>query len=75
MTAVTIIMTSHDLTAVFSEVKTIACLNRTLHYHGRDKLSADAIGRTYQCPVDIITHGDVPHRVASPSPERRVDDA
>lgn len=60
---VTIIMTSHDLTAVFSEVKTIACLNRTLHYHGRDKLSADAIGRTYQCPVDIISHGDVPHRV------------
>lgn len=60
---VTIIMTSHDLTAVFSEVKTIACLNRTLHYHGRDKLSADAIGKTYQCPVDLITHGDVPHRV------------
>ncbi len=60
---VTIIMTSHDLTAVFSEVKTIACLNRTLHYHGRDKLSAEAIGKTYQCPVDIITHGYVPHRV------------
>lgn len=60
---VTIIMTSHDLTAVFSEVKTIACLNRTLHYHGRDKLSAESIGKTYQCPVDIITHGDVPHRV------------
>lgn len=60
---VTIIMTSHDLTAVFSEVKTIACLNRTLHHHGRDKLSADAIGKTYQCPVDLITHGDVPHRV------------
>jgi len=60
---VTIVMTSHDLTAVFSEVKTIACLNRTLHYHGRDKLSAESIGRTYQCPVDIITHGDVPHRV------------
>lgn len=60
---VTIIMTSHDLTAVFSEVKTIACLNRTLHYHGREKLSAESIGRTYQCPVDIITHGDVPHRV------------
>lgn len=60
---VTIIMTSHDLTAVFSEVKTIACLNRTLHYHGREKLSAESIGRTYQCPVDIITHGEVPHRV------------
>jgi len=60
---VTIVMTSHDLTAVFSEVKTIACLNRTLHYHGRDKLSAESIGKTYQCPVDIITHGDVPHRV------------
>lgn len=60
---VTIIMTSHDLTAVFSEVKTIACLNRTLHYHGKDKLTAESIGKTYQCPVDIITHGEVPHRV------------
>ncbi len=60
---VTIVMTSHDLTAVFSEVKTIACLNRTIHCHGREKLSAEAISRTYQCPVDLITHGDVPHRV------------
>lgn len=60
---VTIVMTSHDLTAVFSSVKTIACLNRTLHYHGKDKLSAESIGRTYQCPVDIIAHGNVPHRV------------
>lgn len=60
---VTIVMTSHDLTAVFTEVKTIACLNRTLHYHGRDKLTAESIGKTYQCPVDIIAHGSVPHRV------------
>lgn len=62
---VTIVMTSHDLTVVFSEVKTIACLNRTLHYHGRDMLTAEAVRTTYQCPVDIITHGDVPHRVLS----------
>jgi zinc transport system ATP-binding protein len=62
---VTIVMTSHDLTVVFSEVKTIACLSGTLHYHGRDRISAEAVRTTYQCPVDIITHGDVPHRVLS----------
>lgn len=60
---VTIVMTSHDLTAVFSAVKSIACLNRTLHHHGVEKLTTEAIRETYRCPVDLITHGEVPHRV------------
>lgn len=59
-----IIIVSHDIGAVFSNVKNVACLmNGTLHYHGGTEMSQDLLDGIYQCPVDIITHGDVPHRV------------
>ncbi|HQH79682.1 MAG TPA: metal ABC transporter ATP-binding protein [Synergistaceae bacterium] len=58
----TIVMTSHDLTAVLSEVKTVACLNRTLHCHDRETLTAESIGTMYRCPVDMIARKGVPRR-------------
>lgn len=64
LNGVTIIMVTHDTSAISSEVKSIACLNRTLIYHGEPELSADTLGALYNCPVDLIAHG-VPHRVLS----------
>lgn len=58
----TIIMVSHDLTAVSRYVKKIACLNRKLYYHGSKELSTDDLESAYGCPVDMIAHG-MPHRV------------
>lgn len=58
----TIIMVSHDLEFVCSYVNSIACLNKTLHYHGKPSLESDLVEHIYGCPVDLIAHG-VPHRV------------
>ncbi|WP_440951444.1 metal ABC transporter ATP-binding protein [Methanococcoides sp. FTZ1] len=59
---VTIIMISHDLSAVSVLVDKIACLNGKLHYHGSKELVPEDIEKSYGCPVDLIAHG-VPHRV------------
>lgn len=58
----TIILVTHDMMAVSSEVKKIACLNRKLVYHGETMLNADIVNELYGCPVELIAHG-VPHRV------------
>lgn len=58
----TILMISHDIGAVSSHAKTIACLNRKLFYHCDKYLTPDMLAQTYQCPIDLIAHG-VPHRV------------
>lgn len=77
---VTILLVSHDMSAVSSYVKTIGCLNRHLFYHGGDQITPEMLELAYQCPIDLIAHG-VPHRVlldhqlahvpADPQPEVR----
>ncbi len=59
---VTILMVSHDLNVISSYVKTIGCLNRTLHYHGEKEITNEMLKSGYNCPVDLIAHG-LPHRV------------
>ncbi|MFO7810485.1 MAG: ABC transporter ATP-binding protein [Candidatus Delongbacteria bacterium] len=57
-----IIMVSHDTGVISSYVKNIACVNGTLHYHSGSNISADMLDK-YSCPVELIAHGPVPHRV------------
>lgn len=59
---VTIIMVSHDISAVSAHVKKIACVSRRLYYHDSKELLAEDIEEAYHCPVEMIAHG-VPHRV------------
>ena len=58
----TILIASHDIGAISSHVRTVACLNRKLFYHGEDQLTQEMLELAYQCPIDLIAHG-VPHRV------------
>ncbi|KQC15684.1 MAG: ABC transporter ATP-binding protein [Methanothrix sp.] len=58
----TIIMVSHDISAVSTYVKKIACVSRKLYYHGSKELTAEEIEEAYHCPVEMIAHG-IPHRV------------
>jgi zinc transport system ATP-binding protein len=58
----TIIMVSHDISAVSVYVEKIACLNHKLFYHDSNEIDAEDLEATYQCPVELIAHG-VPHRV------------
>ncbi len=60
--SITIIIVTHDTMAVSSYLKSIACINQTLYYHGDPNLSSELIMRVYGCPVELIAHG-VPHRV------------
>ncbi|WP_353852664.1 ABC transporter ATP-binding protein [Dehalobacter restrictus] len=58
----TIILVTHDLLAISSQVHRLACLNGRLVYHGEPELSGEIVNNLYGCPVDLIAHG-VPHRV------------
>lgn len=58
----TIVLVTHDLMAISSEVHKIACLNTHLIYHGEPELNENVLQQLYGCPVDLIAHG-VPHRV------------
>ena len=57
-----IIMVSHDVGTITSYVKTIACVNQKLHYHRSNKISPEQL-TAYDCPIQIITHGKIPHTV------------
>lgn len=63
----TILMVSHDISALASGVKSVACVNRTLHFHDAPEITGDMYQMSYAgeecCPVELITHGHVPHRV------------
>ncbi|MDK2893058.1 metal ABC transporter ATP-binding protein [Methanohalophilus sp.] len=59
---VTIIMVSHDLTAISNYVDKIACLNQTLFFHGSKEIPESDLKQAYCCPVELIAHG-IPHRV------------
>ena len=58
-----IVLVSHDVTAVSIYVDELACLNQKLVYHGPKEISAEVLEGTYQCPVHLIAHGTIPHRV------------
>ncbi len=60
--SITIILVSHDIGAVSSYVKKIACLNKSLIFHDSKEITKEMLESTYKCPVDLIAHG-VPHRV------------
>ncbi len=57
-----IVLVSHDIGTITPMVKTIACVNGNLHYHQSNQINADIL-KVYNCPVDLIAHGPVPHRV------------
>jgi len=58
-----IVLVSHDISAVSIYVDKIACLNHQLFYHGSKEVSAEELEKAYRCPIQLIAHGVVPHRV------------
>lgn len=51
-----ILLVSHDVGTVASLVKSIACVNGTLHYHPSNTLTTELLN-VYNCPIDQVTHG------------------
>ena len=58
-----IILVSHDVGTLLPMVKNVACVNETLHYHSGTDMSDEWLSKTYACPIEIVGHGDLPHRV------------
>jgi zinc transport system ATP-binding protein len=58
-----IVLVSHDISAISVYVRKIACLNHRLFYHGSKEIGPEILEATYKCPVQMIAHGTVPHRV------------
>jgi zinc transport system ATP-binding protein len=57
-----IMIVSHDVGTISYYVKTIACVNKYLHYHPSNIITEQQLV-AYGCPIQIITHGDIPHTV------------
>jgi len=66
---ITIIVVSHDLLVISTYVKSVACVNGRLHYHQQAEITGDMLETMYPCtveevcPVELVTHGHLPHRV------------
>ena len=65
---VSILVVSHDLLAISRYVKSVACVNRRLHYHHQAEITGEMLETMYPCtdeavcPVELVAHG-LPHRV------------
>lgn len=57
-----IVMVSHDIGTITSVVKSIVCVNRTVHRHNSNIITEEQL-LNYDCPIQIISHGAVPHTV------------
>jgi zinc transport system ATP-binding protein len=57
-----ILMVSHDIGTISAHIKSFACVNRKLHYHPSHEITNEDL-LAYGCPIQLITHGDVPHTV------------
>jgi zinc transport system ATP-binding protein len=65
---ITILVVSHDLLVISRYVKSVACVNKTLHYHDQAEITGEMLESMYPCedndvcPVELVAHG-LPHRV------------
>ncbi len=64
---ITIVVVSHDLLVISSYVKSVACMNKRLHYHDDAEITQEMLETMYctkgeVCPVEVVAHG-IPHRV------------
>jgi zinc transport system ATP-binding protein len=57
-----IMMVSHDVGTISAHIKSFACVNRHLHYHPSSEITNEQL-LAYGCPIQLITHGEVPHTV------------
>lgn len=56
-----IVLVGHDVGIMSHHVRTVACLNHRLHYHGGPEPSAEAIERTYGPDMARILHHHPEH--------------
>ena len=58
-----IVLVSHDIGSVLRNVRSIACVNETVDYHPDTELPEGWLEEKFKCPIDLIGHGNHPHRI------------
>jgi len=64
---ITILVVSHEWVIISSYVKSVACVNKNLHYHHQSEIDREMTDILYPhsqrdvCPVEWVAHG-IPHR-------------
>jgi zinc transport system ATP-binding protein len=76
---ITVLVVSHEWVIISTYVKSIACVNRQLHFHHRPEINAEMMQSMYPnhslkevCPVELVAHG-IPHRVLHPHEDENHD--
>lgn len=62
-TRVTIVVVSHDLMILSSYIKSVVCVSRQVHFHDQPEITPEMLSTAYHCPVELVAHGRIPHRV------------
>lgn len=59
----TVIMVSHDISAIPGRATAVACVNRSVFYHDSGEILPGMFEKAWgTCPVELVAHG-IPHRV------------
>lgn len=61
----TIIMVSHDTAMISSYFKTLICVNKNVYHHDKSEIDKETLEQVYGCPIELIAHGKIPHRILS----------
>ncbi|MFQ5646696.1 MAG: metal ABC transporter ATP-binding protein [bacterium] len=61
----TIVLASHDLGVIPSLVDEVICVNRrvVVHENPREITGSQLLQEAYSCDVELLLHGEIPHRV------------
>jgi len=60
---VTIVLVSHDPMVLSSHIKSVACVSKQVYFHNAPEITQEMMEMAYHCPVELISHGRLPHRV------------
>ncbi len=66
---ISILVVSHDLFAISNHVKSVACVNKGLHYHPYEEITGDMLETMYSCSVEDVCRVQV---LAHGMPKKRV---
>ncbi|MBM3940811.1 MAG: metal ABC transporter ATP-binding protein [SAR202 cluster bacterium] len=69
---ISVLLVTHDIGAIVREATSVACVNRTLVFHGPARqLTAETLSSIYGFPVNILLHDDAPLPAAERRPGQR----
>lgn len=58
----TIVIVSHDLMVLSLHVKSVACVNREVHFHSGSEITPEMMQNMYGSEMELVAH-DVSHRI------------